>query len=182
LVVDTRRATLMLHCEARRAARRTAAGKYVPLSEQDTARWSRPMIDEAEQLLAGAARAGRLGRFQLHAAIQSVHAQRAATGVTNWDAVALLYEGLVRLAPTIGALVGRAAAVAEAYGAGRGWALLEGIPAGAVKGYQPYWAFAAHLLGRLRRAEEAAAAYSRAISLCKDPATREFLAQQALRR
>ena len=31
---------LMLHCEARRAARRDALGAYVPLSEQDVARWS----------------------------------------------------------------------------------------------------------------------------------------------
>ena len=60
------------------------------------------------------------GRFQLEAAIQSAHAQRAATGTTDWQAIALLYEGLVRMAPTIGALVGRAAAVAEARGAEAG--------------------------------------------------------------
>jgi RNA polymerase sigma-70 factor (ECF subfamily) len=169
---------LMLHCEARRDARRTPAGGYVPLSEQDFARWSRPMIDEAEQLLREAARAGRTGRFQLEAAIQSVHAQRAMTGQTDWEAVALLYEGLVRMAPTIGALVGRAAAVAEAYNAARGWALLEEIPAEAIGHYQPYWALAAHLLTRLERPGEADAAYDRAIGLCQDPATREYLAQR----
>jgi RNA polymerase sigma-70 factor (ECF subfamily) len=31
---------LMLHCEARRAARRGLDGRYVPLSEQDSQRWS----------------------------------------------------------------------------------------------------------------------------------------------
>jgi len=40
---------LMLHCEARRAARYTSSGKFVPLDQQDTALWSRPMIDEAEK-------------------------------------------------------------------------------------------------------------------------------------
>jgi RNA polymerase sigma-70 factor (ECF subfamily) len=104
---------LMLHCEARRSARRTPEGKYVPLLEQDVTLWSRSMIEEAEQLLATAGPAG-VGRFQLEAAIQSAHAQRAVTGFANWEAIALLYQGLVRLAPTIGALVGRAAAVAEA--------------------------------------------------------------------
>lgn len=170
---------LMLHCEARRDARRTAAGGYVPLSEQDVARWSRPMIEEAERLLMAAEQVGQVGRFQLEAAIQSVHARRARTGLTDWEAIALLYEGLVRLAPTIGALVGRAAAVAEARGAATGWALLEAIPAEATKSYQPYWALAAHLLMRMQRSGEAGAAYSRAIGLCEDPAMREFLARQA---
>ena len=171
---------LMLHCEARRAARRSASGEYVPLSEQDVARWSAAMIDEAEQLLAAAAQAGNPGRFQLEAAIQSVHAQRARTGRIDWEAIALMYEGLVRMVPTVGALVGRAAAVAEARGAAAGWSHLEAIPSEEIKNYQPYWALAAHLLKRIQRLDEAAAAYSRAIGLCEDPATREFLTRQSM--
>jgi len=170
---------LMLHCEARRNARRTGTGAYVPLSEQDVACWSKPIIEEADNLLAAAERLGRIGRFQLEAAIQSVHARRASTGHTDWGAVALLYEGLVRIAPTIGAVVGRAAAVAEARGAATGWALLEIIPGEAVKSYQPYWALAAHLLRRMQRLEEALAAYNRAIGLCEDSAMREFLTEKA---
>jgi predicted RNA polymerase sigma factor len=169
---------LMLHCEARRAARRSADGAYVPLSEQDTALWSRPMIAEAERLLASAERAGRLGRFQLEAAIQSAHARRAVTGRTDWQAVALLYEGLARVAPTVGALVGRAAAVAEACGPGVGWELLQAIPPGAVAAYQPYWALAAHLLTQMNH-PDAASAFHRAIGLCKDPAARAFLLRRA---
>ena len=69
--------SLLLHCEARRAARRSPAGDYVPLAEQDVALWSRPMIDEAERELAAAAGRRAIGRFQLEAAIQSAHAQRA---------------------------------------------------------------------------------------------------------
>jgi RNA polymerase sigma-70 factor (ECF subfamily) len=91
-----------------------------------------------------------------------------------------MYEGLVRLAPTVGALVGRAAAVAEARGAEAGWSHLEAIPNEAIRDYQPYWALAAHLLARMQRFDEATAAYSRAIGLCEDPATREFLARQAM--
>jgi predicted RNA polymerase sigma factor len=37
---------LMLHCEARRAARRGPDGRYVPLSEQDSQQWSLPLIEE----------------------------------------------------------------------------------------------------------------------------------------
>lgn len=171
--------SLMLHCEARREARRTAGGAYIPLSEQDVALWPAAMIGEAEQHLASAAQAGRMGRFQLEAAIQSVHAQRGRTGHTDWEAIALLYEGLIRLAPTIGAYVGRAAAAGEARGAAAGWALLEAIPNEAVRSYQPYWALAAHLLKRMQRLEESAAAYERAIGLCEDAAAREFLLRAA---
>jgi len=170
---------LMLHCEARRPARRTDSGAYVPLSEQPIGLWSAALIGEAELCLARAAPAGRTGRFQLLAAIQSVHNDRARTGCTDWEAIALLYEGLVRTAPTVAALVGRAAAVGEARGAAAGLALLEAVSAAAADGYQPYWALAAHLLTRLARREAAAAAYSRAIGLCVDPAVRNFLLRQA---
>jgi len=142
---------LMLYCESRRAARRGPAGEYVPLSEQDTARWSISMIERADRLLRRAESMRRMGRFQLEAAIQSVHAKRARTGATDWDSIALLYEGLVRIAPTVGALVGRAAAVAQARDPQAGWSLLQRIPADAVADYQPYWALAAHLLGRMDR-------------------------------
>lgn len=166
---------LMLHCEARRGARRDAAGGYVPLTRQDVARWSWPLIEEAEQFLAAASKAMKPGRFQLEAAIQSVHARRAVSGRTDWEAIALLYEGLIRLAPTIGARVGSAAALAEAKGDGAGLAALEAIPPDAVTAYQPYWALSAHLLKRLGRAAEARKAYARAVGLSEDPAVRDFL-------
>ncbi|WP_223192897.1 RNA polymerase sigma factor [Paenibacillus sedimenti] len=170
---------LMLHCEARREARIDASGSYIPLSEQDTTRWSTLMIMEAERCLRIASQSKRIGRFQLLAAIQSVHAQRARTGVIEWKEIALLYEGLAQLSPTIGVLVGRAAAVAEGYGMERGFALLESMPRDKIVSYQPYWALTAHLHMQLGRHEEARLAYSRAIGLCEDPSIRQFLYQQA---
>src|SRR5580658_4187358 len=71
---------LMLHCEARRAARRGTDGRFVPLSEQDSQQWSLPLIEEAERHLAAASSRIRPGRFQLEAAIQSVHAERVRSG------------------------------------------------------------------------------------------------------
>jgi RNA polymerase sigma-70 factor (ECF subfamily) len=170
---------LMLHCEARRDARRSESGAYIPLSEQDATRWSGVMIKEAERLLESAARFRRIGHFQMEAAIQSAHAQRAQTGYTDWEAIALMYEGLVSIAPTIGASVGRAAAVAEIRGAETALTLLEAIPIQSVETYQPYWALIAHLLKRLQRLDEARTAYTRAIGLSEDSAMREFLRQQA---
>jgi len=170
---------LMLHCEARRAARRDAAGAYVPLAEQNVSLWSASLIERAEEALAQAARAARIGRFQLEAAIQSVHAQRATTGRTDWEAAALLYEGLVQHAPTIGALVGRAAAIGEARGAETGLRLLQELPGETARTYQPFWALSAHLLARLGRTDEARDAYERAVGLCDDAAMRAFLLRRA---
>src|SRR5579885_2853008 len=133
------------------------------------------MIEEAERELAAAAGRRSIGRFQLEAAIQSAHAQRASTGRTDWEAVALLYEGLVRLAVGLGALVGRAAALANARGPGSGLEALDAIDSRTVVDYQPYWAVRAHLLSRLGRMQAAREAYSQAIGLCEDPAVREFL-------
>ncbi|HEX7341836.1 MAG TPA: DUF6596 domain-containing protein [Rhodanobacteraceae bacterium] len=168
---------LMLYCESRRQARRGPHGEYIPLSEQDVTRWSAPMIEQANHLLRIAERRQCIGRFQLEAAIQSEHACRVRGVNTNWESIALLYEGLVRIAPTTGARVGRAAAVARARGASSGWDLLQQIPASSVASYQPYWAVAADLLEQLHRFDEADAARVRAIGLCQDEAMRAFLAK-----
>jgi predicted RNA polymerase sigma factor len=169
---------LMLHCEARRAARRGPDGRYVPLSEQDSQQWSSPLIEEAESHLAQASSRGRTGRFQLEAAIQSAHAERARSGRTEWVAIMLFYQQLVRISPTLGTQTGYAAAAAEAKGPEAGLALLDGIDPDDVSAYQPYWAVRAHLLQRLGRTSEAVGAFDRAIGLTEDPAVREFLLQK----
>src|SRR4029077_10633188 len=92
---------LMLHCEARRSARRGPDGRYVPLSDQNPKQWSLPLIEEAERHLAEAFKLDHAGRFQLEAAIQSVHAERAGSGRTDWAAIMLFYEQLLRISPAL---------------------------------------------------------------------------------
>jgi predicted RNA polymerase sigma factor len=166
---------LMLYCESRRAARRGPGHDYIPLSEHDTQQWSESLIAEAEQHLAVAFQRGRAGRFQLEAAIQSVHAERTKSGQTDWTAIAAFYQQLVRISPTLGRLTGYAAALAEATGPQSGLVVLDGIELKAVSCYQPYWAVRAHLLQRLGKTSEALDAYDRAIGLAEDPAVRGFL-------
>jgi predicted RNA polymerase sigma factor len=168
---------LMLHCEARRPARRRD-GRFVPLSEQDPALWVGGMMMEAERELAAAARMRRPGRYQIEAAIQSVHAGRARTHRTDWNAIALFYRELVKLSPALGAQVGWAAAVAESEGPAAGLELLGRISPDQVVTYQPYWAVRAHVLKQLRDAKAAAAAFDRAIGLAEDVAIRSYLLEQ----
>jgi RNA polymerase sigma-70 factor (ECF subfamily) len=166
---------LMLHCEARRKARYTDDGKFVPLDRQNTMLWSRLTIDEAERYLNSAAAFKRMGRYQLEAAIQSVHASRSKTGHIDWKEIALLYEGLVRLAPGIGSLVGRAVAIAQGCYPLTGFSALEKISRNSIENYQPYWAARGHLLQMLNRRDEAKESFNRAASLTDDPALREYL-------
>jgi predicted RNA polymerase sigma factor len=166
---------LMLHCEARRRARRGPDGRYIPLSEQDSQQWSLPLIDEAERHLAEASSRRQAGRFQLEAAIQSVHAERTRSGRTEWDAIVLFYEQLLRISPTLGTRTGYAAAVGEANGPEAGLAVLNRIDTDDVSAYQPYWAVRAHLLQRLGKTSEATDAFDRAIGLAEDTAVRQFL-------
>lgn len=135
---------MLLHSHARRGARRDAHGDYVPLAAHDVSRWSRPMITAAEGHLSAALALGRPGPYQLQAAIQSVHNLRAATGRTDWAAISSLYDGLVRLAPSVGAAVARAAAHREAHGAAAALLMLHELPDASVAGYQPYWVLRAH--------------------------------------
>jgi predicted RNA polymerase sigma factor len=169
---------LMLHCEARRAARRGPDGRYVPLSEQDCHKWSAPLMEEAERHLHEASSRSRTGRFQLEAAIQSVHAERARSGEIQWNAIMVFYEQLIRISPTLGTRTGYAAAAAEAKGAEAGLAALDGMDLHDVSAYQPYWAVRAHLLQRLGKRPEALDAFDRAIGLAEDSAVRQFLLQR----
>ncbi|HET6334633.1 MAG TPA: DUF6596 domain-containing protein [Polyangiales bacterium] len=169
---------LLTYCEARRPARRTAAGDYVPISEQDTTKWNQPQLADAERLLGAAAKLNRPGRFQLEAAVQSAHVERLRGGRVDWAAIAVLYEGLVRIAPTFGALLGRAAAVAEARGPAAGLALLEALPESEVENHQPYWAVRAHLLHAVGRVVAANEALDQALRLTDDTTVRRFLEQK----
>jgi RNA polymerase sigma factor (sigma-70 family) len=166
---------LILHCEARREARYTSDGKFVPLDQQDTTLWSQSMIAEAEKHLRSAAAFKHMGRCQLEAAIQSLHANRARSGRIDWKEIALLYEGLVRIAPGIGSFVGRAVAIAQAGDPAAGFAVLQQIPTDRTANYQPYWAAHGHLLQLLNRKDEAREAFNRAASLTDDPVLREYL-------
>ncbi len=172
-------AALTTMAAARRPARLDAAGRYVPLLDQDTALWDRASMAQGEAWLLAAHRHRRIGRFQLEAAIHSAHLDRARTGQVDWQAVALLYEGLLRLAPSLGAHVGRALAVGRAQGAASGLAALDRLDTVAVERFQPFWAARAELLAEVGRPAEAGQAYERAAALTSGTAAGAWLRTRA---
>jgi len=170
---------LMLYAEARRPARRSAEGKFVPLRMQDARLWDGAMIAEAEAALRRASEALRIGRYQLEAAIQSAHIEGVRTGRVAWEAVVSLYDALVVATESPVARINRAVAVAERDGAAAGMDALESVSADArMDAYQPFWAARAYLLARLGVRDAARRAYEVAIGLERDPAVREYLLER----
>jgi RNA polymerase sigma-70 factor (ECF subfamily) len=171
---------LMLHAHARRDARRSAGGDYVPLAEQDPALWDAGLIDEAEALLARANRCDGLGRYRLEAAVQSAHAVRRHAGSSDWAAIEQLYAALCSLTGSPVAALNHAVAMARTQGAEAGLAALDALAVDPrLCDYQPYWAARAELLVRCGAADAAVEAYRRAIGLESDPAVRRFLQQRS---
>ncbi|HQZ12555.1 MAG TPA: sigma factor [Devosia sp.] len=170
---------LMLYTEARRPARRDAAGAFVPFEQQDTAEWDLARIDDAEELLHAANSAGPSGRYQLEAAIQSAHVARRLAGAETWPAVVALYDRLFALTRSPVVALNRAVALAEIEGAPAALALLAPLAADArLQSYQPYWAARGHLASRAGDKAAAHEAFTVAIGLTTDAAIRLYLQQQ----
>lgn len=166
---------LMLFCESRSAARRVE-GRYVPLAEQGMTLWNLSMAREAEDRLRTAGGFKQPGRFQLEAAIQSALVQSRLTGADLRLPVWTLHGLLAQKAPTIGNLVGLAAATAEMHGPEAGLRELAQLPEAMTGDYQPFWALKAQLLQRLGTDRHAiTTAFSRAIGLTEDSAVRAYL-------
>lgn len=179
---------LLCHTESRRVRRDRS--RYVPLEQEDTSLWSLEWrrqgdtaLDRASALI-GAGR-DRPGRYQIEAAISAVHSARAESGVTDWAAIRELYGVLLARAPSVGAFVAAAAAALHSDDVDAAVDLLDGLPADAVRDYQPYWVCRAAVLraqrqadGRREASPAESAAIARAIGLTADPAVRAFLIAQ----
>lgn len=164
---------LLLYCEARRPALFDAAGRFVPLTQQDTCRWRRELITQAEQALWAAARLRAPGPLQIEAAIQSAHCQRLQGGATPWTQIAQLYTALVAQHGSVGAHIGQAVALAEAGDVADGLAVLAALPAERVRSHQPYWVALAHL--QRLAGQNSQVALQQALGLTADEAVRAFL-------
>ena len=169
---------LMLLHDARREAR-IREGRLVLLEDQDRASWDREAITEGCALVEGAFREGRVGAYQLQAAVAALHCTAATPAETDWRQIAGLYGVLERIHPTPVVRLNRAAAVAMAAGSEEGLALLDRIrDEPAMERYHLYHAVRADLLRRIGRIDEARDAYASALGTCGSPVERAFLEER----
>jgi RNA polymerase sigma-70 factor (ECF subfamily) len=167
---------LMLLQESRRAARATPEGDLILLEQQDRRLWDRGLIEEGSALVSRALTSSRIGPYGVQAGIAAVHAAAATADATDWDEIVGLYGVLLRLQPTPVVALNRAVAVAMRDGPEAGLELIDTLLAdGHLDDYHLAHAARADLCRRLGRAEDARAAYERALSLVRQAPERRFL-------
>jgi len=167
---------LMLLHDSRRRARIDGEGALVTLEDQNRSLWDRGQIDEGLALVDQALRIGRIGPYQLQAAIAALHAAAPQPATTDWAQIAALYDELVRIAPTPVVRLNGAVAVGMSEGPGRGLSLIDELGAsGALDRYHLFHAARADMLRRLGSRSAAADAYRRALALTANAIERTFL-------
>ena len=168
---------LMLLTDARRPAREGVNGELVLLEDQDRAIWDRAEIAEGASLVERALRMGRVGPYQLQAAIAAVHDEAESSDATDWPQVLGLYEVLGRVAPSPVVTLNRAVAVAHLGGPASGLAAMDALAGDpAMAEYRFFHGARAELLRRLGRTADTLAAYDRALALGPNQAEAAFLA------
>jgi RNA polymerase sigma-70 factor (ECF subfamily) len=152
---------LMLLTESRQAARTSADGALVLLTDQDRTCWDRALIAEGQAIVRQCLRRGRPGPYQIQAAINAVHSDAPVAAATDWSQIVRLYDQLLAVAPGPVVALNRAVAVAEVDGPAAALALVDGLD---LSGYYLFHAIRADLLRRLGRPAEAEVAYEFAIA------------------
>jgi RNA polymerase sigma-70 factor, ECF subfamily len=167
---------LMLLHDSRRNARVNSEGDLVTLEDQDRTLWDREEIREGLKLVETALRTSFLGPYQVQAAISALHAEASSFEKTDWREIAALYGQLAHIAPSSVVSLNKAAAIAMAEGPVRGLALIDelGVHDDLIE-YHLYHAARADLLRRLGRKAEAREAYSRALTLARNPIEQRYL-------
>lgn len=167
---------LMLLQDSRRDARVNAEGELVTLEEQDRSLWHTAEIEEGVRLVEKALALGRVGNYQIQAAIAAVHCEARSAAETDWRQIVALYEELMRITDSPVVALNHAAAVAMSEGVERGLSLIEAAgAAGALDNYYLYHASRADLLRRLHRFDEASSAYRRALELTTNSVERNYI-------
>jgi RNA polymerase sigma-70 factor (ECF subfamily) len=167
---------LMLLHDSRRMARVDANGDMVLLEDQDRSLWDRPEIDEGLAILDRALHMGKVGQYQIQAAITALHARAAHNDETDWPQIAALYGALAKLTPTPVVALNWAVAIAMSESYERGLQILDTLDAeGKLDGYYLFHAARGDLLLRTGWLDESHSAYTRALELCQNTVEQSFL-------
>jgi RNA polymerase sigma factor (sigma-70 family) len=166
-------ALIRLH-RARASTRFDDRDEIVQLQRQDRSRWDHELIADAGRLIVRAAAARRPGPYQLQAAIVACHAEAPRWQDTDWTQILVLYDLLLRLAPSPVTELHRAVALSYVSGPVVALATVDAL-AGELDGYHLFHATRGHLLRDLGDADAARAADERALALTANPAERSLL-------
>jgi RNA polymerase sigma factor (sigma-70 family) len=171
---------LMLLNEARRPARTGQDGGLVPLAEQDRSQWDQALIAEGVALVSAALPKGKVGEYQLWAAIAAVHDEAARTEDTDWPQILALYGLLEQMTGNPMVALSRVVAAAMVHGPAAGLRLLERLDE-PLAGHHRLDAVRAHLLEMAGDDQAAIAHYRTAAGRTTSVAERDYLTKRAVR-
>ena len=172
----------LMEIQASRLKARTGPdGAFVPLTEQDRARWDHLLIRRGLDALARAEALGRGdGPYVLQAALAACHARARRAADTDWPRIAALYDRLRVVVPSPVVDLNRAIAHSMAFGPEAGLRLLDEIAdADALRDYAPLPAARGDFLFRAGRLAEARAEFKAAAALTRNARERAFLLARA---
>ena len=166
---------------SRLPARAGPDGAFVPLTEQNRARWDQLLIRRGLAALARAeALGGADGPYALHAALAACHARAREPEDTDWHRIASLYDRLAVVMPSPVVDLNRAVAHSMAFGPEAGLELVDAIAeAAALRNYAPLPAARGDFLFRAGRLEEARSQFEAAAELTRNARERDFLLARA---
>jgi len=165
---------------SRQKARTGPDGAFIPLTEQDRARWDQLLIGRGLDALVRAEALGGNGPYVLQAALAACHARARRAGDTDWPRIAALYDRLRVLAPSPVVDLNRAIAHSMAFGPEAGLRLLDEIAdAAALRDYAPLPAARGDFLFRAGRLAEARSEFKAAAMLTRNARERAFLLARA---
>ncbi len=178
----------LMEIQASRLRARTGPdGAFVPLTEQDRARWDQLSIRLGLDALARAEaltgpEASDWGPYVLQAALAACHARARRAADTDWPRIAALYDQLRAVAPSPVVDLNRAIAHSMAFGPDAGLRLLNeiaGPDADTLRSYAPLPAARGDFLFRAGRLAEARAEFQAAAALARNTRERAFLLSRA---
>ncbi len=176
----------LMEIQASRLKARTGRdGAFVPLTEQDRARWDQLLIRRGLNALAraetlGGPKMGDWGPYVLQAALAACHARAREAAGTDWPRIAALYDRLRVVAPSPVVDLNRAIAHSMAFGPEAGLRLVDEIAdAVALRHYAPLPAARGDFLFRAGRLAEAHSEFKAAATLTRNLRERAFLLARA---
>ena len=165
---------------SRLSARIGPDGAFVPLTEQNRARWDQLMIHRGLEALARAEALGGDGPYVLQAALAACHARARTADDTDWPQIAALYDRLRMVLPSPVVDLNRAIAHSMAFGPEAGLFLLNEIAdAEVLRSYAPLPAARGDFLFRAGRLAEARAEFEAAAKLTRNAREAAFLLARA---
>ena len=170
-------ALTLLH-DARRNARIGSKQEYRPLSDQDRSLWDDEKMETGKQLLKQALQLGKIGAYQLQAAISAVHSDAPDFESTDWMQIRLLYQRLYELNPTPVIQLNAIVALSFEEDAETALSAIDNADFSSLEKYQPYYATLADLYRRSEQLLAASDAYEQAISLSNNSAEKSYLENQ----